>query len=80
MEITVKYFGLLTDITQHQQEQFLIPVAGYTIKDLKGAIEEKYPSVCGVNYTVAVNQMICEEGVIINLEDTIALLPSFAGG
>lgn len=81
MEITVKYFGIIADITQKKEEVFHLENDLNTVKLLKSKIEVNYPKVLVVNYSIALNKTIvtnCEVG--LNDKDEVAFLPPFAGG
>lgn len=81
MEITVKYFGIMADITQKKEEVILIEANENTLNKLKSKLEIKYPKILVTSYSFAINKIIitnCE--VVLNDKDTVALLPPFAGG
>ncbi len=80
MKVTVKYFGLLTDVTQTNEEQFSLETKSISVNHLKQELEGKYPSLSESNFTIAVNQTISGLDAILNDNDIIALLPPFAGG
>ena len=80
MTVTVKYFGLLTDVTQTTEEQFSLAVSGISVNQLKNEITQKYPLINQSNFTIAVNQSVVSRDVILNNNDVMALLPPFAGG
>ncbi len=78
--IKVKYFGLLVDETQRQEEQFSFEKTLNT-RDLLAFLYQKYPSLSSVSFRLAINQQLCETSEIrIQNKDEIALLPPFAGG
>lgn len=80
MEITVKYFGIIADITQKKEEAFLIDDESKTLKSLKLKLEIKYPKILVINYSIAVNQKFLQNDFLLEKDDIIALLPPFAGG
>ena len=80
MEITVKYFGIIADITQKKEEVFFIDEEANTIKNIKSKIEIKYPKVLVINYSIAVNKKFLQNDILLKNNDIIALLPPFAGG
>jgi sulfur-carrier protein len=80
MEITVKYFGIIADITQKKQEQFFVEEDAITLKFLKSKIEIKYPNILVVNYSIAVNEKFLQNDIKLKNNDIIAFLPPFAGG
>ena len=80
MEIIVKYFGIIADITQKKEEVFYLEEELNTIKNIKSKVEIKYPKILVINYSVAVNQKFLQNDVLLKNNDIIALLPPFAGG
>ncbi|MGV6828415.1 MAG: MoaD/ThiS family protein [Flavobacteriales bacterium] len=77
MILTIKYFGLITEITQcnEEKQEFL----GHSINHLKETLINKYPSLKKINFQIAQNQEIVSlETPITGTE--IALLPPFSGG
>jgi len=43
-------------------------------------LEEQFPALVKMKYSIAVNKKVIQENTIINERDTIALLPPFSGG
>lgn len=80
MTVTVKYFGLLTDVTQTNEEQFALEFSTISVSQLRAEIEKKHPLIRESNYRIAVNQSISSSDILVNSNDVIALLPPFAGG
>ena len=80
MEITVKYFGIIADITQKKEEVFFIDAESNTLKKLQLKIEIKYPKVLVINYSIAINKKFLQNDILLEKYDEIALLPPFAGG
>lgn len=80
MNLTLKYFGLLVDITQKKEEVLHLDHHKVALSDVKSAIESLYGELKNANYTIAVNQLMCNLDSVINDRDVIALLPPFAGG
>ena len=78
MTITIKYFGLIADITQKKEEQFSLD--SNFIKSIRLQLEEKYPELKNTSFSIAVNQNIISDTLVVNENDEIALLPPFAGG
>jgi molybdopterin synthase sulfur carrier subunit len=77
MKLTVKYFGLLAEVTQCSEEQFKF--SGTLISEFLEAIYLKYPKLKDKNFQVAQNNQIVSKDVKIT-QTEIALLPPFAGG
>ena len=80
MEVTVKYFGIIADITQKKQEAFIAEEVSITLKLLQSKIEVKYPKLLVINYSIAVNKKFLQNDFDLKNEDIIAFLPPFAGG
>jgi molybdopterin synthase sulfur carrier subunit len=80
MTITLKYFGLLADITQLKEEQFTFEEETISVSALKSKIENSYQSMQNTTYTIAVNQAMSSLQATIKDQDIIAFLPPFAGG
>jgi molybdopterin synthase sulfur carrier subunit len=80
MTITLKYFGLLADITQLKEEQFTFEEETISVSALKSKIENSYQNMQNTTYTIAVNQAMSSLQATIKDQDVIAFLPPFAGG
>jgi len=77
MELTINYFGMLTDITSCAEEK--IDFNGGTTADLLSILYLKYPQLKSTSFKTAQNQTITTEDEIIT-SNTIVLLPPFSGG
>lgn len=77
MNITIKYFGELTEITHLEEES--IDFGGAFVYELLETLDRKYNTLKTKNFKVAQNQEIVDEKTKITGQD-IALLPPFAGG
>lgn len=80
MIITLKYFGLLVDITQKKEEVFRLDETKVSVSFLKSKLETAYEELKNTNYSVAVNQAMSSLDYNIKDQDVIAFLPPFAGG
>jgi molybdopterin synthase sulfur carrier subunit len=80
MEITLKYFGIIADITQKKEEVFFLEGTSNSLKSLQSKIEIKYPKILVVNYSVAINKKFLQNDILLKNQDEIAFLPPFAGG
>lgn len=80
MEITLKYFGILADITQKKDEVFFEEGESITLKKLQSTIEVKYPKILVINYSIAVNEKFLQNDIELKNRDIIAFLPPFSGG
>ena len=77
MMLTVKYFGLLAEITNSQEEK--IEFSGNSLSDLIDVLENRYPSLIEKDFQIAQNKEIVDKQTTISGEE-IALLPPFSGG
>ncbi|MGC4041534.1 MAG: MoaD/ThiS family protein [Flavobacterium sp.] len=81
MEITVKYFGIITDITQKKEEVFVFEDEQILMKSLKSKIEIIYSKLLDINYSIAINKKIVSNcDVELKDKDEVAFMPPFAGG
>ena len=77
MKLNIKYFGLLAEVTQCNEEQF--EFSGVKVSELKEALYQKYQSLTKKDFQIAQNQVLVTDETEIT-ETEIALLPPFAGG
>lgn len=80
MRITLKYFGLLAEITHNNEEQIVLEPNVTTLLGLKSAIEQRFPTFQKTPYSMALNQTLCNDDLALKDADVIAFLPPFAGG
>ena len=80
MEITVKYFGIIADITQKKEEVIFVDDETNTLKKMQLKLEINYPKILVINYSIALNQKFLQNDISLKNNDIIALLPPFAGG
>jgi sulfur-carrier protein len=80
MIITLKYFGLIADLVNTHEEQLELSSDNCTSQELCDTLQSKYPGLVNTNFAIAVNQSIIRSVTPISNNDTIALLPPFAGG
>lgn len=77
MEINLLAFGQIADITgKSAWKMFGIKDTNALMKNL----EEQFPALVKMKYSIAVNKKVIQENTTINEADTIALLPPFSGG
>ena len=77
MPVQVIVFGQLTDIVGHQ------PVTVADVADTNQLIQqlnERYPALLNAPYIIAVDKQIVSANTILTGDNTVALLPPFAGG
>ncbi|WP_293871554.1 MoaD/ThiS family protein [Flavobacterium sp.] len=80
MEIIIKYFGIIADITSKTEEVIFIEDDCITLKLIQSKIEIKYPKILVINYSIAVNKKFLQNDILLKNKDIIAFLPPFAGG
>lgn len=80
MTITIKYFGLVADITNIKEEEFNLTESILTTEDLALNLHQKYTDLKNTSFVIAVNKTIATSDLKLNNNDIIALLPPFAGG
>ena len=77
MILSIKYFGLLAEVTGCSEEK--IKFSGKSISDLKSILFQKHEELKNKDFQIAQNnELITNETKITATE--IALLPPFAGG
>ena len=76
-KITIKFFGALSEVTGKTEEEIPISIDTKSLLDL---LNQKYPDLSGLQYSMAVNQVISGENRKLSAGDEIALLPPFTGG
>ena len=77
MQIVIKYFGQLTDVTQKNEEE--VHFSGETVDQLLKELFNKYPSLENKDFRVAQHQELVSNSTKLSGEE-LALLPAFAGG
>ncbi len=80
MRVTLKYFGLLAEITHCNEEQMELTADVNTLLGLKSAVEHRFPVFQKTAYSIALNQALCNDDIALKDDDEIAFLPPFAGG
>lgn len=80
MRVTLKYFGLLAEITHCNEEQVELTADVSSLLGLKSAVEQRFPAFQKTAYSIALNQSLSNEEVPLKEADVIAFLPPFAGG
>lgn len=77
MNLKIRYFGLLAEITNRSEET--ITFSKKTVSDLLELLFEKYPELKEKDFQVALDLEIVSKDTLL-LESEIALLPPFSGG
>ena len=78
MNVSVKYFGAIAEVTGTTEETLDLGEIGNQVKKLKDFCESKY-EIENLSYQLSVNKKLTEEGELKD-GDEIAFLPPFAGG
>ncbi len=77
MEIIIKYFGLLAELTALKEERLVYN--GNTISGLIELLYVKYPKLKNVKFKIAQDEEIVSKDALLT-NGQLALLPPFAGG
>lgn len=77
MNLKIKYFGLLAEITDRNEETIVF--SGSSIADLLDTLIAKYPELKEKDFQVAQDHEIVSKDSMISAQN-IALLPPFSGG
>ena len=77
MNISIKYFGLIAEITQCEEET--INFSKGDLQELLDHLYSKYPGLLEKEFQVAQNQELISNKTILTGEE-LAFLPPFAGG
>ena len=77
MQLNIKYFGLLAEVTQCSEET--LDFSKSSVLELLDVLFKKYPNLEDKDFQVAQNHEIISREALI-LENEIALLPPFSGG
>jgi molybdopterin synthase sulfur carrier subunit len=77
MIITIKYFGLLSEITQVEEET--LETSAHDVSGLIEYLVSKYPDLKNKDFKVAQHQELVSNNTLITGQE-LALLPPFSGG
>lgn len=80
MLVTIKYFGMILEITQTESEQLEINNAPTTTAEIELLLIKKHPQLTNLTYNIALNQKIQSKTTLVTNGDELAFLPPFAGG
>jgi len=77
MEINIISFGRIKELIENQK----LNIGPLEDTDqVKSYLEEQYPSLAGMKYTLALNKQLVQAKTIIEEHSTIAIMPPFSGG
>lgn len=79
MKVKVLYFAQVAEKAGVSEDEFDVQ-AGSTSTDLLQMIEGKHEQIKGLEFKVAVNQVLSHTSVELTENCEVALLPPFAGG
>ncbi len=77
MQIIIKYFGMLAEVTNCQEETLDEEVT--TVLEVLNILYSKYPLLKTKDFQVAQNQVLVAKETLL-IQGELALLPPFAGG
>lgn len=77
MNLSIKYFGSLAEITQCSEETIEFKMT--SVSELLNVLFEKYPELKTKDFQLAQNHEMISKDTIIS-HNEIALLPPFSGG
>jgi len=81
-KIRVNFYGPLRDLVGTAISEIEIPESGFTIKELKGFLLQRFPMLTKNIDSIAtvINSTIVKENIVITSQDEISLLPPVSGG
>lgn len=80
MRVNILLFGITKDIIGKQKLQLDLPDFS-TVGDFKDVLSQSYPELNDLNsIAVAVNNEYANDGMLIQSQDEIALIPPVSGG
>lgn len=77
MEINVRFFGVLAEVTQTSFKHYR-DIKSFD--DLRLRIEDDYPEIVHYNYLISVNNELISTNPLLNNDDEVAFMPPFTGG
>jgi sulfur-carrier protein len=77
MQVTILFFGQLTDVTG--TSGMLMHDAANT-DELLAKLDTKYPLLKNSKFVIAVDKKIISSNTLLHNNSTIALMPPFSGG
>lgn len=77
MEVKVKYFGMIAEVIEKEEEFIAISNDQLPI-DMKSFFIEKYPELSKMSFQIAIDNELSNQ--LTGKAETIAILPPFAGG
>ncbi|NQX77983.1 MoaD/ThiS family protein [Gilvibacter sp.] len=78
MELTLKYFGRIAELTGKTEE--IRSAAVETVDELDSVLRREYPGLSMATYSIAVDHEIVKPSFPLKSKVEVALLPPFSGG
>lgn len=75
--IKIHFFGQIAEMTGAGE---MVLELGDTTDNLRKQMEEMYPALRGITYSIAVNKEIIHSNTQLKPADVVAFLPPFSGG
>ena len=79
MKVNLKYFGIVSEITETNEELLTID-NNFSTEDLCLLLKEKYGNLNLADYRLAINENFINNPIQLVENDTVAILPPFSGG
>ena len=80
MKLKILFFGITTDLVGVSNLDLVLPDAS-TVLDFKSLLKKKYPQLENLDsYAIAVNESYATGDLILNENDTVAVIPPVSGG
>ena len=79
MVVKVNYFGMIAEWKSGNREQLNVP-ENATLKEFQDILVNNCPELSGISYSIAINNHMAKENVILQPYDDISVFPPFAGG
>lgn len=79
MEIQLKYFGAIAEITKLNAEVWNFEFEQISIQDFTQKLIAKY-NLSKTTFSIALNKKMAQPSDLIQSKDELAILPPFAGG
>ncbi|WP_185965509.1 MoaD/ThiS family protein [Flavobacterium zepuense] len=75
MSIKIIAFGQIAEITGRE-----LIVEAQDINGLRAALQAQFPTLAEKKYAIAVNKVLVINNILLNYNDTVALMPPYSGG
>lgn len=75
MQVKIIAFGQISEITGKE-----LSLVADDITALKSILQNQFPALEKKRYSIAVNQKLVKNNILLNVNDTVALMPPYSGG